>query len=501
LLTLMPMLADASSSSSAPKTRRSLTRIAETSVLGLEATGTKNKTKKRTRAPAASASSPTRCLPDHSAGTANITAGFMSKQPRPRFRRTLNQILKAKALTEKEENEHFLDDLDDGRRRKVSKLTHDSDDESVESGQIVSDVGSVEDMEISDGESHAGPSTRPTTDTSPETSPVPPSPKLEVLPTISKAKLTEDKDVDEGVEVDIDDVEQHRASRSNVTGEDNEEEDEDEEDSDYEDEDEDSVQYSADSDENPEFDDDEDNHDYLRLMPRPILERILQRLLKPPQDPKTRRAVQSLITEHLPDTVTAYDTSVRIKINETYTSMVQEMQDEHSSLTSDDFAHVMARFLRNEVRVLHTFPGSTSVTFDLILYIAEHSFGDLELDDRPGFEGERGGFDEAADRALLYVAEQRLEEEGAAFRAAVPGYLETIRAQSMYLYRHGRHPKSWFPATIAFLQASLQPNSVKRCGRLRSDTRCVGSFSTLLNEPLIYFFLAQNENSNALPAQ
>ncbi|KAI0753931.1 hypothetical protein BC629DRAFT_1175043 [Irpex lacteus] len=285
----------------------------------------------------------------------------------------------------------------------------------------------------------------------------------------TKQRPGEDIEVDEGVEVDIDGEEVAAAAG----------EDSDSDDSDYHGEDSDEPPFSdqelnlaAD----PEAEDEpEDDLTYLRLMPRSVLERILQRLLKPPQSQQTRKAVQSLIQENIPETLASYDTSLRIKINETHTAMIQEMQEEHSSLTSDDFAHAMARFLRNEVRVLHSFPGSGPATFEVILYLAEHSYGDLELDDRPGFD-ERASFDRAADRALLYVAEERLEEEGASFRAAIPGYLETLRSQAMYLYRHGRHPKTWFPASVAFLQSSLQPNNAKKCGRLRSATRNASPF-------------------------
>ncbi|KAI0093070.1 hypothetical protein BDY19DRAFT_921856 [Irpex rosettiformis] len=302
---------------------------------------------------------------------------------------------------------------------------------------------------------------RPLTPVAPETMGQPSS------SAVGKAKepSVEDNEVDEGVEADIE-TEELTAGAGDSS--------DDSDDSDYHQDDSDDASLSdqeqelgLDAEAEAERDDD---IGYLRLMPRSVLEGMLQRLLKPPQSQQTRRAVQSLIQENLPETLASYDTSLRIKINETHTAMMQEMQEEHSSLTSDDFAHVMARFLRNEVKVLHSFPGSGPATFELILYLAEHSFGDLELDDRPGF-GERDTFDSAADKALLYVAEERLGEEGATFRAAIPGYLETIRSQAMYLYRHGRHPKTWFPATISFLQSSLQPSSVKKCGRLRSATR------------------------------
>lgn len=333
--------------------------------------------------------------------------------------------------------------------------------------QRVSGADSGEDMEISEDESQPGP---PSASHLSPKSRKSPSPMIQQSISLRLRPVqipTEDRDVDEGVEVDMEDDE-----------EDKRRDDEDANDSDYrEDEDEDPQdEPSSESELDIAATDTEDPSDqvlsdeYLRLMPRPVLEKILQRLLKPPQSPQTRRVVQSLIQESVPETLAAYDTSVRIKVNETYTTMVQEMQDQHSSLTSDDFADVMARFLRNEVKVLQAFPGSNKSTFDLILYIAEHSFGDLELDNRRGF-GERTHFDKAADRALLYVAEQRLKEEGPSFRATIPGYLETIRSQAMYLYRHSIHPKSWFPASTAFLQASLQVTATKACGRLRSQTR------------------------------
>lgn len=317
---------------------------------------------------------------------------------------------------------------------------------------------SGEDMEISEEESSLKPSTSNEESVEVQKPPVA-TPKLKIsLKWKPMASPTEEKEEDEGVEVDMDD----------------EEEDEDKDDSDYAEEDGTPENMSSDSESEAAEEDDTREQplsdEYLRLMPRPVLEKILQRLLKPPQSPQTRRVVQSLIQESIPETLAAYDTSLRIKVNETYTTMVQEMQDQHSSLTSDDFADVMARFLRNEIRVLQSFPGSSKSAFELILYIAEHSFGDLELDNRRGF-GERSHFDKAADRALLYVAEQRLKEEGPVFRAAIPGYLEMIRSQAMYLYRHGIHPKSWFPASTTFLQSSLQVTVQKAYGRLRSQTR------------------------------
>ncbi|KAI0699544.1 hypothetical protein BC835DRAFT_537260 [Cytidiella melzeri] len=393
-------------------------------------------------------------------------------------RSTLIDMRRAKAAQERDVSDWSSDESDGhaAKRYKVSKAGAGSDMSSIEPGEILSDAESSEYTDTPDAEYRAGPSSRPTTDTTPEQSPIPSTAEADVPHPVRKTAVEhvrevsfEDKQVDEGVEVDMEDEEQ----RDEEDGSDGAQ---DSDDSDYEDDDSDGVSSSGTTDEELDSHDEQENEQaYLRLMPRPVLERMLQRLLKPPQSPQTRRAVESLIQECLPETVAAYDISVRIKINETYTAMVQEMQEQHSSLTSDDFADVMARFLRNEVKVLRSFPGSAPATFELILYIAEHSFGDLELDDRPG-HGERTSFDNAADRALLHLAEERLEKEGATFRAAIPGYLETIRSQAMYLYRHGRHPRSWFPCTTAFLQTSLQTNSLKKCGRLRSDTRTASPF-------------------------
>ncbi|KAI0342130.1 hypothetical protein BDW22DRAFT_1484981 [Trametopsis cervina] len=359
---------------------------------------------------------------------------------------------------------------DDAKKAHFTRTVSTSSSSSCvasEHGEDLSEGEDLENMDISDTEPEASPSTTVTPQTTPDRSQTPATEDTHVARVkkdLSKAlnAASEDKDFDEGVEVDIEEEQIEY----------DDEEDDDYEESDGEDE---GTVPSDPSDEDAELGEEDEEFAYLRHMTRPTLERILQRLLQPPHSPQTRRAVQSLIQENIPGTVAAYDTSVRIKVNETFTAMVQEMQEEHTSITSDDFADVMARFLRNEVKVLQSFPGSNKATFELILYIAEHSFGDLDSDDRPGF-GERTEFDNAADRALLYVAEKRLEEEGAAFRAAIPGYLETIRSQAMYLYRHDRHPRTWFPASIAFLHGSLQVNSRRKIGRLRSETRTASPF-------------------------
>lgn len=327
---------------------------------------------------------------------------------------------------------------------------------------------SGEDMDISDGETalEVSKHTRPEEEV-PKFPAASPSTSKAVKPRLPGSPF-EEKQVDEGVEIDMEEDEQPK-----VTVKVDEAADPD--DSDYTDGDQDGSEDSDDTGIDDEELEEDNAHphsltdEHLRLMPRSVLERILQRLLKPPQSPQTRRVVQAMVQESVPETVVAYDTSVRIKVNEKYTTMVEEMQEQHNSLTSDDFADAMARFLRTDVRVLQSFPGSTKATFELILYIAEHSYGDLELDNRRGF-GERTQFDAAADRTLLYVAEQRLRVEGDAFRTVIPGYLATIRSQAMYLYRHGFHPKNWFPASTTFLQASLEHHPAKT-SKLRSQTR------------------------------
>ena len=506
---------------------------------------------------------------------------------KPGHRRTLVDLKRIKSALETVEDgwttEESVPDTREARRRRVGDEDSNSETRSIEPGEIVSDMDSDEDMDISDSDFGAGQSSGPTTDTTPERSlspsltktdssqslkegpPKSPSPNasalqrtdtLQAIPQESQRKVppmrkpeaapsaqvkipkpgpssqfpeagpslvpvvpektvssdaphtsptpaieslsvsqedevdreqtpatpaavdhrsavaagkakqmpSEEKGIDHGAEADVEG--EVLAAGAGGESDDSEYHPEDSDDTSLSDQE---LELILGQDVEDE-DEPEDDSGYLRLMPRSVLEKMLQRLLKPPQSQQTRRAVQSLIQENLPETLASYDTSLRIKINETHTTMMQEMQEEHSSLTSDDFAHVMARFLRNEVKVLHSFPGSSPATFELILYLAEHSFGDLELDDRPGF-GDREAFDSAADRALLYVAEERLQEEGPVFRAAIPGYLETIRSQAMYLYRHGRHPKTWFPATIAFLQSSLQTSNTKKCCRLRSATR------------------------------